>query len=215
MALATVAFRPVIGLMTPRLSGPMTRIRPRRACSRIRRSSAAPSAPISLNPAEMMTTARTPASTHSPIRSGTIGAGVATMARSIESGTAPMRQDGFDPQHAPPLRVDQESGTAERLVDQVPHQRPGHYTVLSVAPMTAMFWARRAPSRPPPPLAHRASWRRDPLWTGRSPCSWVRLLTEVLQIDSNHFQQNPRSFWRRTCPAQPVGVQAAGRLALA
>ena len=152
MALATVAFRPVIGLMTPRLSGPMTRIRPRRACSTIRRSSAAPSAPISLNPAEMMTTARTPASTHSPIRSGTIGAGVATMARSIGSGTAPMRgwvlipstlrRFGLTGKTVPP------NGLLIRFRTSVRPMLP----VLSVAPMTAMFWGAKNASRPPPPL---------------------------------------------------------------
>ena len=90
MAPAKVAFRPVIGFITPRQFGPMTRIRPRRACSRTRRSSSIPSAPVSLKPAEMMIAPRTPASTHSAIRSGTAGAGVTMTARSTRSGTAAM-----------------------------------------------------------------------------------------------------------------------------
>ncbi len=82
IAPANVAFRPVSGFVTPRQFGPMTRIRPRRACSRIWRSSAAPSGPISLKPAEMMMAPLTPASAHSPMMSGTVGAGVTMTARS-------------------------------------------------------------------------------------------------------------------------------------
>jgi hypothetical protein len=50
---ANVALRPVIGLMTPRQFEPTMRMAPRRASSRIRRSSAAPASPVSLKPAEM------------------------------------------------------------------------------------------------------------------------------------------------------------------
>ena len=46
--------------MTPRQFGPTTRIPYRRAASSTWRSSAAPSAPTSLNPAEMMITPLTP-----------------------------------------------------------------------------------------------------------------------------------------------------------
>ena len=87
---ANVALRPEAGRMTPRQLGPISRMRPRRACSRIRRSRSAPAGPISLNPAEMITAPLTPASAHSPITSGTVGAGVTTTARSIGSGTAPI-----------------------------------------------------------------------------------------------------------------------------
>ena len=54
MSAANVAFRPISGFITPRQFGPIIRIRPRRACSRDPVLELAPSAPISLNPAEMM-----------------------------------------------------------------------------------------------------------------------------------------------------------------
>ena len=85
---AKVAFRPAKGRITPRQFGPISRIRPRRACSSTCRSSSAPAVPVSLKPAEMTIAPRTPASTHSPIRSGTVGARVAMTARSTGSGTA-------------------------------------------------------------------------------------------------------------------------------
>src|SRR5208337_1724773 len=150
MALATVALRPVIGLITPRLFGPRTRIRPRHASSMIRRSSAAPSTPLSLNPAEVTMAAWTPASTHSPIRSGTIVAGVATMARSIGSGTSPMRgwaliprtlgRFGLTGKTVPP------NGLLIRFHTRVRPMLPA----LSDAPMTAMLWGVKKACRPPP-----------------------------------------------------------------
>ena len=152
MALATVAFRPVIGLITPRLSGPMTRIRPRPACSTIRCSSAAPSAPISLNPAEMTTTARTPASTHSPIRSGTIGAGVATMARSIGSSRSPMRGWVLIPSTLRRLGLTGKTVPPNGLFIRFDTIVRPMLPAFSVAPMTAMVWGVKNASRPPPPL---------------------------------------------------------------
>ena len=90
IAPAKVALRPVSGFITPRQFGPMIRMPPRRACSMIRRSSSTPSGPISLKPAEMMIAPWTPASTHSPMMPGTVGAGVTMTARSTGSGTAVM-----------------------------------------------------------------------------------------------------------------------------
>src|ERR1044071_1986028 len=100
MPLAKVAFNPLRGFMTPRQFGPIIRIFPRRAWTMTCRSRSAPEGPISLNPAEMMMAARTPASTHWPITSGTVGAGVATTARStfsdlqISAGRAHLLESG-------------------------------------------------------------------------------------------------------------------------
>ncbi|MFA5914327.1 MAG: hypothetical protein WC830_12290 [Burkholderiales bacterium] len=88
MALAKVALRCVRGRITPRQFGPIRRILPR-ACSVMRRSSSTPAAPASLKPAEMMIAPFTPAATHSPTISGTVGAGVTMTARSTGSGTSP------------------------------------------------------------------------------------------------------------------------------
>jgi hypothetical protein len=62
-------------------------------CSWIWRSSSTPCGPLSLNPAEITIADFTPASMHSPIMCGTVGAGVATTARSTFSGISPM--DGY------------------------------------------------------------------------------------------------------------------------
>ena len=96
--------------------------------------------------------ARTPASTHSPIRSGTVGAGVATMAKSIGSGTSPMcgwalipstlRRFGLIGKTVPP------NGLLIRFRTRV---RP-MLLAFSVAPMTAMFWGVKNACRPPPAL---------------------------------------------------------------
>ena len=88
MVVAKVALRPLVGLITPRQLGPMMRILPRRACSRICRSSSTPAGPVSLKPAEMMMALLTPRSTHSLMMPGTVGAGVTTTTRSTGSGTA-------------------------------------------------------------------------------------------------------------------------------
>ncbi len=85
---AKVALRPVGGRMTPRQLGPMIRIPFARAVARIRLSSSAPSGPTSLNPAEMMTTAFTPAAAHSSTVAGMVVAGVAMTTSSGVSGRA-------------------------------------------------------------------------------------------------------------------------------
>ena len=83
---ANVASSPITGFMMPRQLGPITRVVPRFKCSRILFSSSTPSAPRSRKPAEITTTALTAASTHSPMMSGTVVAGVTTMAKSSGSG---------------------------------------------------------------------------------------------------------------------------------
>ena len=85
-AWVTVAFRSLYGRIKPRLLGPMMRILPRRASLSNSCSSRAPSGPVSLKPAEITIAALTPASAHSQITLGTVGAGVTTTARSIGSG---------------------------------------------------------------------------------------------------------------------------------
>ena len=88
MAPAKVALKPVGGFITPRQLGPTILILPRLASSRTRCSSSTPSGPVSLKPAEMMMAPSTPASTHSPMMSGTAGAGATMTARSTFAGTS-------------------------------------------------------------------------------------------------------------------------------
>ena len=88
MPAANVAFSPVVGRITPRQLGPTIRIPLARAVARIWRSSSAPSGPTSLNPAEMMTTAFTPAAAHSSTVAGIVPAGVAMTTSSGTSGSA-------------------------------------------------------------------------------------------------------------------------------
>ena len=90
MVVANVAFRPEVGLITPRQFGPMIRMFPRRACASSWRSNSTPAGPVSLNPAEMTMAPFTPTSTHSRIMFGTVIAGVTTTARSTGSDRAPM-----------------------------------------------------------------------------------------------------------------------------
>ncbi len=88
MVLAKVAFSPVMGFIMPRQLGPTMRMLPWRAIFRICCSSAAPSGPVSLKPAEMMIAAWTPTATHSSMTPGTVLAGVTMTARSTGSGMA-------------------------------------------------------------------------------------------------------------------------------
>ena len=90
MPFAKVALNPATGFMIPRQFGPTIRIPLARAVSRMRPSSARPSGPVSLNPAEMMIAARTPTAAHSSISAGTPGAGVTITASSTGSGTSAM-----------------------------------------------------------------------------------------------------------------------------
>ncbi len=86
IAAAKVAFTPVGGIMMPRQLGPMIRMPAARAFSTSCRSSSAPSGPVSLNPAEITTAARIPASPHSLMIPGISRAGVTTTARSTSAG---------------------------------------------------------------------------------------------------------------------------------
>ena len=90
MPAANVALSLVPGTMTPRQFGPTMRICPFRASSRTCRSNSTPAAPVSLKPAEMMTTPRTPACAQSRTIPGTDGGGVTITAKSTFSGTARM-----------------------------------------------------------------------------------------------------------------------------
>ena len=77
-----VAFKPKPRRTKPRQFGPMIRIPYFFLIRSISLSDRVPSAPISLNPAEIMTTPSTPAWPHSSTTPGTDRAGVATTARS-------------------------------------------------------------------------------------------------------------------------------------
>src|SRR5262249_23844183 len=85
---AKVAFRPRLGIITPRQFGPTIRIWPRRAM--IASSSFAPKGPDSLKPAEIIIAPVTPDSAHSWTTSGTVAAGVAIIAKSTLLRTAPI-----------------------------------------------------------------------------------------------------------------------------
>ena len=84
------ALSPTVGRMMPRQLGPTTRIGLSRRISRMRLSESAPFAPVSEKPADTTIAPCTPAATHCASTSGTVAAGVATIARSISAGTSPM-----------------------------------------------------------------------------------------------------------------------------
>ncbi len=89
-ASANVALSRISGavLMTPRQFGPITRIPLARAVATSARSAARPAAPCSLNPPDMTTSPRTRLRAHSSITCATAGAGTASTARSMSSGTS-------------------------------------------------------------------------------------------------------------------------------
>ena len=128
----------------------MTRNRLRRACPMIWRSRSAPMAPISLNPAETTMAAWTPASTHSAITSGTVGAGVATMARSIGSGTSPMRGWALIPRTRGRFGLTGKTVPPNGLVIRFHTRVRPMLRALSDAPMTATLWGVKNACRPPP-----------------------------------------------------------------
>ena len=123
MVVAKVAFRPESGLITPRQLGPITRMSAACASSSTCRSSAAPSGPISLKPAEITMAPRTPFSPHSRMMPGMEGGGVTTTARSTCSGHREMARVSLHAQHAGPLGIDRIDRAAERAGHQVPQQR--------------------------------------------------------------------------------------------
>ena len=143
---ANVAFMPVSGLITPRQFGPITRMFALRASSRSLTSSAAPSGPISLNPAEMTIAPRTPFSPHSLIIPGIEGGGVMITARSTSSGIAETEGYAFTPRTlgrfgftgytVPP------NGLVTRFHSRVRPTVPG----FSVAPMTATVFGEKKTS---------------------------------------------------------------------
>ncbi len=82
---------PASVLITPMQFGPTIRTPAARTVSHSRRSSAAPSSPVSAKPAVMVTIPRTPAARHSSTTGCTRSRGTMTTARSIGSGTSPIR----------------------------------------------------------------------------------------------------------------------------
>ena len=87
VAAAKLAFRLIPGTMMPRQFGPRIRMPSNFRCSwRTSSSSFRPSAPISRNPAEMITIPRVPASPHCRTIAGTVAAGVQITARSGACG---------------------------------------------------------------------------------------------------------------------------------
>ena len=88
MSAANVALNFKPGTITPRQFGPTMRMWPRRASSKTCCSSAAPSGPISLKPAEIMIAPGMPAAAHSLMMPGTVFGGVMMTARSGLSGSA-------------------------------------------------------------------------------------------------------------------------------
>ena len=155
----------------------MIRIRPRRACSRTCRSSSAPGPPTSLNPAEITIAPRTPASTHSPITSGTVAAGVTITARSTGSGTSPIVGYALIPSTFGRFGLTGKTVPPNGLL--IRFQRTVRPTLpyFSVAPMTATVLGAKIASsdlrlrrqlvrvlaRPCPPSRPRPSRSRVPL----------------------------------------------------
>src|SRR5579871_152714 len=147
MVVAKVAFNPVSGAITPRQLGPMTRTLPARASSRTCRSKAAPSGPISLNPAEITTAPRTPFSPHSRIIPGTEGGGVTTTARSTSSGISEIEGYAFTPNTLERFGLTGNTvppnGLVTRFQRMVRPTLPG----FSVAPTTATVLGAKKTSR--------------------------------------------------------------------
>ena len=147
IVVAKVAFIPESGLITPRQFGPITRMFALRASSSSRTSRAAPSGPISLNPAEITIAPRTPLSPHSWMMPGIDGGGVTTTARSTSSGIADTEGYAFTPRTlgrfgftgytVPP------NGLVTRFQSTVRPTVPG----FSVAPMTATVLGEKKTSR--------------------------------------------------------------------
>ena len=122
MALAKVAFNPLIGLMTPRQLGPIIRMRPRRASSSTWRSRSAPAFPDSLKPADIMMAPFTPAATQSRTTPGTV-TGRCHDHREVHlirhGGDIGIRADA---EHAAAFRVHRIHGSTKRAVDQIPQR---------------------------------------------------------------------------------------------
>ena len=74
---------------TPRQLGPISRMPEARQTPSSSPCRAPPSAPVSPNPAEITSSARTPASAHCRATSATRGAGTTTTAKSTGSGISP------------------------------------------------------------------------------------------------------------------------------
>jgi hypothetical protein len=79
---------PGLVLTIPRQFGPISRIPEERQTASSCRWRSAPSGPVSANPAEITTSARTPAAAHSSAAPTTAWAGTATTARSTGPGTS-------------------------------------------------------------------------------------------------------------------------------
>src|SRR5215210_7377302 len=144
---AKVALRPLTGLITPRQLGPTMRILPRLASSRTCCSSSAPTSPASLKPAEMTMAPSTPASAHSRMIPGTVGAGETMTARSTCSGTSRTLGYAFIPRTLDRFGLTGKTvppnGLPIRLRITVRPTLPA----LSVAPITASVSGRKITSR--------------------------------------------------------------------
>ena len=94
-----VALRRTSGavLITPRQLGPIRRVPPSRQMLSSSRCRAAPSSPLSVNPAEITSRALAPAWVHSRATSHTCAAGTAITARSTFSGSAATEGYAFWP----------------------------------------------------------------------------------------------------------------------
>ena len=104
----------------------MTRMLAARASSSSFRSRAAPSAPISLNPAEMTMAPRTPFSPHSLMIPGMEGGGRNHHRQIHLLGDVRNGLVGLDSQDVGTLGVHRKHGAAERAGHQVPQQRAAH-----------------------------------------------------------------------------------------
>ena len=124
IVLAKVAFNPLCGTITPRQFGPTIRILPLRASSMTCCSNSTPAAPVSLNPAEIMTAPGTPASTHSLISPGTDGRrrGDHRQIHLLRNGAD--ARVGLDAQHARTFRVDRVNRAFKSASSHVLKNRP-------------------------------------------------------------------------------------------
>ena len=112
------------GTMIPRQFGPITRIVPRRTS--IYFSNDTPTLPHSLKPTEITTAPATPALAHSPMTSGTVVAGVATIARSTGLRHAVDGRVSSDTEHPMTFWVDGIDRTSEPACSKVLENGSSH-----------------------------------------------------------------------------------------
>src|SRR5690625_2603244 len=138
------AFSPIEGRITPSEFGPRKRIPP--AARLTSSSKRRPSVPISLNPADTMTAALTPAREHSATTRATSAAGTTIIARSISCSTAVMCGYARCPKTFFRLRLIGNTSPWYGLSSRFRTSAAPTLPTRSVAPITAIDWGLKTAS---------------------------------------------------------------------